>query len=67
MFTCMASRAVYIEITHSFNSDPFIQAHRRVIARRENIKVLYSDNGTNFVGCENELKKAYKEVNIEKI
>ena len=67
MFTCMANRAVHIEITHSLNSDSFIQALRRVIARRGNIKVLYSDNGTNFVGCENELKKAYKEMYNKRI
>ena len=58
---------MHIEITHSLNSDSFIQALRRVIARRGNIKVLYSDNGTNFVGCENELKKAYKEMFKERI
>ena len=62
MFTCMASQAVHIEITDSLNSEPFRQALRRVIARIGNIKVLYSDNGTNFVGCENEPKKAYKEM-----
>ena len=64
MFTCVASR---VEITHSLNSDFFIEALRRVIARRGNIKVLYSDNGTNFVGCANELKKAYKEIDNERI
>ena len=67
MIICMASRAVHIEITHSLNSDSFIQALRRAIASRGNIKVLYSDNGTNFVGCENELKKAYKEMFKERI
>ena len=56
MFTCMASQAVHIEITHSLNSEPFRQALRRVIARRGNIKVSFSDNGTNFVRCENQLK-----------
>ena len=56
MFTCMASRAMHIEIIHSLNSDSFRQALRQVTARRGNIKVLYSDNGTNFVGCENQLK-----------
>ena len=63
----MANRAVQIEITHSLNSNSFIQALRRVIARRGNIKVLYSDNGTNFVGCANELKKSYKEMDNERI
>ena len=56
MFVCMASRAVQIEITHNWNSDSFIQALRRVIAR-----------GTNFVGCENELRKAFKEMDNERI
>ena len=50
MFTCVASRAVHVEITHSLNSDSFIEALRRAIARRGNIKVLYSDNSTNSVG-----------------
>ena len=34
------SRALHIEITHSLNSDSFIQALRPVIAHRGNIKVL---------------------------
>ena len=67
MFMCMASQAVHIEITHSLNSDCFIQALRRVIARKGNIKVLYSDNSTKFVECENELKKAYKQMDSERI
>ena len=58
---------MHIEITHSLNSDSFIQALRQVIAHRGHIRVLYSDNGTNFVGCENELKKAYKEMDNERI
>ena len=67
MFTYIASRAVHIEITHSLNSDSFIQALRPVFTCRGNIKVLYSDNGTNFVRCKNELKKAYKEIYNERI
>ena len=46
----MASRAVHVEITHILNSDSFIQAVRQVISCRRNLKVLYSDNGTSFVG-----------------
>ena len=63
---CMASQAVYIEITHSLNSDSFI-APRQGIAHRGNMNVLYSDNGTNFVACENEQKKAYQEIVNEMI
>ena len=64
---CMASQAVHIKITHSLDSDSFIQALRQVITLRGNIKVLYSDNGTNFLGCANELKKAFKEMDYERI
>ena len=67
MFTCMGSRAVHIEITDSLDTDSFIQALRRVIARRVNTKTLFSDNGSNFIGCENELKKAYDKMENQKI
>ena len=34
LFSCMASRAIYIEVAHSMETDSFLQALRRVIARR---------------------------------
>ena len=58
---------MHIEIIHSLNSVSFLQALRQVIACRGNVRVLYSDNGTNFVGCANELKKAYKEMDSEMV
>ena len=53
MFTCINSCAVHIEVTHSLDTDSFIQALRQMIARRENIRTIYSDNGSNFIGAEN--------------
>ena len=58
---------MHIEIIHSLNSVSFIQALRQVIACSGNVRLLYSDNGTNFVGCANELKKAYKEMDNEMV
>ena len=67
MFTCMSSRAVHIEITHSMDADSFIQSLRRMIARRGNVRTIYSDNGTNFGGAETELNAALKKMEWSKI
>ena len=67
MFTCLASRAVHIEITNSVETDSFILALRCFIARRGNVRSITSDNGTNFVGAHNELKKAFSEMNHQQI
>jgi hypothetical protein len=62
LFTCLASRAVHIESTCSMDTDSFIQALRRFIGRRGPVRSIRSDNGTNFVGAENELQKAMEEL-----
>ena len=66
MFTCMNSRAVHIEVTHSLDTDSFILALRRMIARRGNVRTIYSDNGSNFIGAENDMKKALEEMDDKK-
>ena len=60
IFTCLVSRAIHIEVATSLETDSFINALRRFIARRGNVQVIRSDNGTNFVGAERELKKELK-------
>ena len=51
LFTCFASRAVHTEVTNALDTDTFIQALRRFIARRGPVRSIRSDNGTNFVGA----------------
>ncbi|KAK2920579.1 hypothetical protein Q8A73_000064 [Channa argus] len=67
IFTCMATRAVHIEVAASLDTDSFINALRRFIARRGQVLEIHSDNGTNFVGAEGELKRSLEEWNMSKI
>ena len=55
MFKCMASRAVHNEVTCSLDTDSFMLALRSLVARRGNIRSIYSDDGSNFIGAEGEL------------
>ena len=67
LFTCLATRAVHIEIAHSLDADSFIMAIRRMSARRGAPKVVYSDNGTNLRAGEKELRECLREMNSDKI
>ncbi|CAB4008321.1 uncharacterized protein LOC110040095, partial [Paramuricea clavata] len=67
LFTCLASRAVHLEIAHSLSTDSFINALRRFVCRRSPVRQLRSDQGTNFVGAKGELKDAISELDHEKI
>ena len=56
LFTCLTTRAVHLELASSLSTSSMIMALRRMAARRGSPRVIYSDNGTNFVGADNELK-----------
>ncbi len=58
VFTCLAIRVVHIEVASSSDTESFINALRHFTARRGQVRELRSDNGTNFVGAERELRKA---------
>ncbi|CAG7700760.1 unnamed protein product, partial [Allacma fusca] len=58
LFTCLSTRAIHIEVSESLTTDSAIMALRRFCSRRGNPTEIYSDNGTNFHGANNELRKA---------
>ena len=51
LFTCMASRAVHLEVARSLEADSFLDAFRRLISRRGPVRQLRCDQGTNCVYC----------------
>ena len=67
LFTCLVSRAIHIESANSLETDSFILALRRFVSRRGNIRLLRADNGTNFVGAEAELRRAWNEMDQQRI
>ncbi|XP_071580238.1 uncharacterized protein [Temnothorax nylanderi] len=56
LFICFATKAVHLELVSDLTSEAFIAALRRFSSRRGKPAHIYSDNGTNFVGANRELK-----------
>ncbi|XP_017875755.1 uncharacterized protein LOC108622407 [Ceratina calcarata] len=59
VFVCYATRAVHVELVHDYSTSAFLAAFDRFIARRGVPSCVFSDNGTNFVGANNELTREF--------
>lgn len=57
VFVCFTTRAIHLELVSDASTAQFMQAFRRFIARRGPVANILSDNGTNFVGADNQLKE----------
>lgn len=64
-FVCFATRAIHLEATSELTSAAFIATLRRFIGRRGRPCTLYSDNATNFVSLNRELKEMYQFAKLE--
>ena len=67
LFTCLSSRTIHIETVTSVNKDSFILYLRRFVGRRGNIRLLRSNNGSNFVGASSEFQKAFTGMDQQRI
>lgn len=59
VFVCFVTRAVHLELVSNLSSDAFLAAIKRFIARRGHSSHIHSDNGSNFVGANRELRSYF--------
>ena len=67
LITCLSTRALHLELVGSLDTDSFLMGLRRFFGRRGKPSVIYSDNGTNFVAGEKELRNLVQEWNQSRI
>ena len=65
VITCLCCRGIHIEMLEDMTTDCFLNALRSFIAIRGAVKLLRSDQGSNFVGARNELREALKELDLK--
>ena len=55
LFTCTASRAVYLDVATDYSTEAVQHTIRRLMAHRGDIKLIISDPGSQLVGASKEL------------
>ena len=60
MFVSLTVKAVHLEVVSNLTSEALVATLRRFVARRGCPTLIWSDNGTNFVGANHELKEMYE-------
>ena len=61
IFTCLAIRAVHLEVLYDMSASCMLNAISRFIARRGRVTKFVSDQGTNLIGARKELAKCLGE------
>ncbi|XP_037029336.1 uncharacterized protein LOC119069388 [Bradysia coprophila] len=63
LFTCLTTRAIWMEITHSLETNSCVMAIDNFISRKGQSKRVFCDNGTSFHGSEKELRDEFSKIN----
>ncbi|GFS87232.1 integrase catalytic domain-containing protein [Trichonephila clavipes] len=61
---CFVTRAIHLEILSDLTSDAIITTLKRFMSRREKCSNIFTDNATNFVGANSQLKAFYETLNF---
>ena len=67
IFTCLNTRAVHLEMAMDYSTMEYMQVLRRFFAIRGQPAFMMSDNGSQLVGAERELREMIRGWNIEQL
>ena len=67
LFTCLATRAVHLEMAFGLDTNSFLNAFFRMVSRRGLPEHVFSDNGTNFRRADLELKELVQKLDQSRI
>ena len=67
LFTCMTTRAVHIEVLNSLDTSSMINAVSRFKSRRGSPIKYFSDNATNLIAADKELRISFKVFSQEEL
>ena len=60
-------RALHLEVADNLTTESFTLALSRYVTRRELVKIIAYDNGSNFIGSEYELRVLVKDLDNNRI
>ena len=67
LFICLTTRAIHVEIVTSMDTSSCVMGVERFVPRRGTPAMIWSDNDTNFIGAEKELRETVEKWNIVNI
>ena len=64
LFTCTATRAIFLSVAQDMSANTFLLILRKFCATHSTPKVIISDNGTNFTCSAKFLEEIYNDFNV---
>ena len=58
LFNCLTTRAVHVEVVSSLDTSSCVMEVEWFVSRRGMPAIIWSDNGTNFIGAEKKIRES---------